>query len=103
MSEEEMISEIEIYLSHVVQKDFSLPKAIKMMYEEYKRQEDKEKNWEKIYSEDQNYITELNNKIFELEEKNKKIEDKIKEYEKIFNRQKELEQEKNNLMKQGWL
>jgi hypothetical protein len=38
MSEEEMISEIEIYLSHVVQKDFPLPKAIKMMYEQYKRQ-----------------------------------------------------------------
>lgn len=50
-----------------------------MMYEEYKRQEDKEKNWEKIYSEDQNYITELNNKIFDLEEKNKELEDKIKE------------------------
>jgi hypothetical protein len=74
MDKEEMISEIEIYLSHVVQKDFPLPKAIKMMYEEYKRQEDKEKAWEKIYSEDQNYITELNNKIFDLEEKNKKLE-----------------------------
>ena len=36
-------------------------------------------------------------------EKNKELENKIKEYEKIFNRQKELEQEKNNLMKQGWL
>ena len=37
------------------------------------------------------------------QEKNKELENKIKEYEKIFNRQKELEQEKNNLMKQGWL
>jgi len=36
-------------------------------------------------------------------EKNKELENRMKEYETLINRQKELEQEKDNLMKQGWL
>lgn len=74
MSEEEMISEIEIYLSHVIAKDFPLPKAIRLMYEEYKNSN---KAWEKIYDEDQNYIFELNDKILDLEFKIKKQQKEI--------------------------
>ena len=64
MSEEEMESEIEIYLSHIIQPDFPLPKAIKMMYEKYKEYKQKDQNWEKMYDEDQiikNYKSILNN------------------------------------------
>lgn len=57
-----------------------------------------------IYTQDElNAIGELLDLYIAEKEKNKKLENKIKEYEKIFNRQKELEQEKDNLMKQGWL
>lgn len=76
MSEEEMISEIEIYLSHVIAKDFPFPKAVKLMYEEYKNSK---KNWEKIYDEDQNYIGELNDKIFDLEFEVKNLQKEIEE------------------------
>lgn len=52
MNKEEMISEIEIYLCHVVVKDFPLPKAIKLMYEEYKNQQEEiEKLKEKLNGE----------------------------------------------------
>lgn len=77
MSKEEMISEIEIYLSHVIAKDFPLPKAIRLMYEEYKNSN---KAWKKIYDEDQNYIVELNNKILDLEFK---IKEQSKEIEEL--------------------
>lgn len=69
-----MISVIEIYLSHVVAKDFPLPKAIRLMYEEYKNSN---KAWEKIYDEDQDYIGELNDKILDLEFKIKKQQKEI--------------------------
>lgn len=79
MSKEEMISEIEIYLSHVIAKDFPLPKAIRLMYEEYKNSN---KAWEKIYDEDQDYIGELNDKILDLEFKIKEQSKEIEELNK---------------------
>ncbi len=50
-----------------------------------------------------NYNSSFIEGVENLIKENKELKDRIKEYETLINRQKGLEQEKYNLMKQGWL
>lgn len=49
--------------------------AIENLIKEYKELEEGNKKWKEVYDEDQEHITELNNKIFSLEEKSKELEE----------------------------
>lgn len=48
--------------------------AIENLIQENKELKEKDKKWEELYDEDQEYITQLNNKIFQLETDNKKLD-----------------------------
>lgn len=49
-------------------------KALENLIKENKELNEKNKKWEELYDEDQKYITQLNNKIFQLETDNKKLD-----------------------------
>lgn len=49
-------------------------KALENLIKENKELKEKNKKWEEIYDEDQEQITQLNNKIFQLETDNKKLD-----------------------------
>ena len=47
---------------------------INRLIQENKELKEKNKKWEELYDEDQEYITQLNNKIFQLETDNKRLD-----------------------------
>ena len=82
MSEDEMIQEINKTIAFMKEElkakhsCFSVKElqAIETLLDLYKQEKEKNKKWEELYDEDQKYITQLNNKIFQLETDNKKMD-----------------------------
>ena len=52
----------------------SIEAGIEYLKNRNKELEEKNKKWEELYDEDQEYIIQLNNKIFQLETDNKKLD-----------------------------
>jgi uncharacterized protein YaaN involved in tellurite resistance len=74
---EEFIDKVDIYLNDDIGDCAITSKIagiIKNLIQENKELEKKNKKWEELYDEDQEYITQLNNKIFQLETDNKKLD-----------------------------
>lgn len=59
---------------NIIEQGLVNQQVIQGLLDLYQKEKEKNKNWEKIYDEDQQHITNLNNRIFDLEADNKKLD-----------------------------